>query len=141
MDNQILAGCRRVDLIVRGDDRGSLVAIEVESQFGFAAARVYYIFGTSPGVGRGCHAHFELRQLAVCVSGACTMVIDDGADRASVRLDRPDQGLLIGPMIWREMRDFSDDCVLLVLASLAYDEGDYIRDYDQFLAAVADRRA
>jgi len=127
-----------VSLPVLGDDRGSLCSIEGEHGTSFPIARVYYIFGTKAGVARGFHAHKALRQLAVCVSGSCTMILDDGKSRRSFVLDRPDVGLIIGPMIWREMHDFSEDAVLMVLADQHYDEADYIRDYDAFLAmAVA----
>lgn len=119
---------------VRGDFRGSLIAIEAGSDVPFQIARVYYIYGTVPGVARGFHAHLALSQWAICVSGSCVMTIDDGSARQDILMDRPDLGLLIGPMIWREMRDFTPDCVLLVLASAAYDEADYIRDYNTFLA-------
>ena len=125
-------GCRLIELKLRGDDRGSLVAIEAGIDAPFAILRAYYVFGTGDGVVRGLHAHRQLRQLAVSVSGACTMLIDDGKRRAEVRLDRPDQGLLMGAMVWREMHDFSPDCVLLVLADSAYDERDYIRNYAAF---------
>ena len=118
----------------RGDDRGSLCVIEGERDTGFPISRIYYIFGTQPGVSRGFHAHLALRQLAVCVSGSCRMLLDDGHQRRSVVLDRPDQALTIGPMIWREMHDFSPDAVLMVLADRHYEETDYIRDYDAFLA-------
>ena len=117
----------------RGDDRGSLCVIEGERDTNFPILRIYYIFGTLPGVSRGFHAHRALRQLAVCVSGSCTMVLDDGHERRSVVLDRPDQALAIGPMIWREMHDFSSDAVLMVLADQHYEETDYIRDYEVFL--------
>jgi dTDP-4-dehydrorhamnose 3,5-epimerase-like enzyme len=128
--------CRLHQLAVRGDARGSLVALEGSSDFPFEVARVYYIFGTGAGVERGFHAHERLTQWAICVSGACTMRVDDGTTRADVRLDRPDLALEIGSVIWREMHDFSADAVLLVLASAPYDTTDYIRDYDQFLARV-----
>lgn len=116
-----------------GDDRGSLVALEGEKSVPFAIRRVYYLFGTKLGVARGFHAHQKLQQVAVCVTGRCRMVLDDGRQREEVWLDSPTQGLLICNMIWREMHDFSPDCVLLVLASEHYDETDYIRNYDQFL--------
>lgn len=125
-----------IDLKVRGDERGGLVAIE-DSQIGFDIKRVYYIFGTQPGVVRGLHAHRRLRQIAVAVSGKCTFVLDDGRARRTIVLDDPAKGLPIESMVWREMSEFSPDCVLLVLASENYDEGDYIRDYDAFKAAVA----
>lgn len=134
MTTSPLRDCGLRALTVRGDDRGSLVAIEAGSDVPFPIARVYYIFDTKAGVDRGFHAHHDLQQLAVCVSGSCVMVLDDGAARQEFRLDRPDTGLRIGPMIWREMRDFSADAVLMVLASKPYDELDYIRDYDAFAA-------
>lgn len=125
-----------IDLPVLGDDRGSLVAIEASDTIPFEVQRVYYIFNTKSGVARGFHAHHQLQQLAVCVSGKCRMVLDDGQTKEEAWLDSPNKGLLIGDMIWREMHDFSDDCVLLVLASEHYDESDYIRDYNEFLKVV-----
>lgn len=119
-----------------GDDRGSLCVIEGKRHTDFPIARVYYIFGTQAGVERGFHAHRALQQLAVCVSGSCTMMLDDGKSRRTVLLDRPDLAIAIGPMIWHEMRDFSKDAVLMVLADQLYDEADYIRNYDTFLAMV-----
>ena len=121
---------------VIADDRGSLVALEGDRNLPFAIARVYYLFGGAAGAERGFHAHRELQQWAVCVSGACTIVVDDGSERREVRMDSPDKGLLIGNMLWREMRDFAPGAVLMVLASMPYDEADYIRDYDEFLAAA-----
>ncbi|AIJ49100.1 WxcM-like domain-containing protein [Comamonas sp. Z1] len=116
-----------------GDDRGSLVALEGKKTVPFAIQRVYYLFGTKSGVSRGFHAHKKLQQVAVCVTGRCRMVLDDGKEREEVWLDSPTTGLLIGNMIWREMHDFSPDCVLLVLASEHYDEADYIRNYEDFI--------
>ena len=121
---------------MRGDERGSLIAIEGGANVPFQIARVYYVFGTKAGVDRGFHAHLELQQLAVCVSGSCTMVLDDGKQRVEVRLDSPTLALTIPPMIWHEMRDFSPDCVLMVLADAPYEESDYIRDYDAFLSVA-----
>ncbi|PNK59453.1 sugar 3,4-ketoisomerase [Psychrobacter sp. FDAARGOS_221] len=125
-----------IDLPVLGDDRGSLVAIEAMDTIPFEVKRVYYIFDTKAGVSRGFHAHHQLQQLAVCVSGKCRMRLDNGQTKEDVWLDSPSKGLLIGDMIWREMHDFSEECVLLVLASEHYDEADYIRDYDEFLKSV-----
>lgn len=133
----LVRGCSLEQLTVRGDDRGSLIALEGGRGHLFAVERVYYIYGTRPGVSRGFHAHFNLDQLAVAVSGACTMRLDDGTHKADVRLDRPDLGVRIGSLIWREMHDFSEDCVLMVLASRRYDDADYIRSYDAFRRAVA----
>lgn len=127
-----------IDFQSLGDERGSLVAVEIgqEKAVPFAIRRVYYIYRTEPGISRGFHAHKALRQVAIPVAGRCRMVLDDGFRQEDVWLDNPTRGLLIDSMMWREMHDFSKDCVLLVLASEHYDEGDYIRDYDQFLAAV-----
>lgn len=122
-----------IDLPSLGDDRGSLVAIEANKHIPFEVKRVYYIFGTQSGVSRGFHAHKNLQQLAVCVAGKCRMLLDDGVNKESVWLDSPTKGLLIGNNVWREMHEFSDDCVLLVLASEHYDESDYIRDYSDFI--------
>ena len=116
-----------------GDDRGSLVSLETNKTVPFDIKRVYYIFGTKPEVSRGFHAHRSLQQVAVCVTGKCRMVIDNGIQREEVWLDSPTRGVLIGDLVWREMHDFSSDCVLLVLASEHYDENDYIRDYKTFL--------
>ncbi|TXD98092.1 WxcM-like domain-containing protein [Psychrobacter frigidicola] len=119
-----------------GDDRGSLVALESEITVPFAIKRVYYIFCTHPGVARGFHAHHNLKQVAICITGKCRMILDDGKQRQEAFLDSPNKGLIIGDLVWREMHDFSEDCVLLVLASEHYDENDYIRNYDEFLEAV-----
>lgn len=126
------AECELVELQIRGDDRGSLIAIENGSQIPFDVKRVYYIFGTTAGTSRGFHAHHDLRQFAICVAGSCVMTLDDGLQRYQVRLDRPDLGLQIGSPIWREMSEFSPDCVLLVLADAPYQDSDYIRDYADF---------
>lgn len=125
-----------VSLRVIGDHRGSLISIEQGIEIPFDIRRAYYIFGTRPDVSRGFHAHRKLQQLAVCVSGKCRMLLDDGKTRESIWLDSQDKGLLIEGMIWREMHDFSEDCVLLVFASEHYNESDYIRNYDDFLEEV-----
>jgi dTDP-4-dehydrorhamnose 3,5-epimerase-like enzyme len=120
-----------------GDDRGSLVALEAHKTIPFDIKRVYYIFGTQPGVSRGFHAHRALKQVAVCVTGKCRMVLNDGKRCEEVWLDAPTKGLLIGDLVWREMHDFSPDCVLLVLASEHYNETDYIRSYEEFTQALS----
>ncbi|WP_201610399.1 sugar 3,4-ketoisomerase [Psychrobacter submarinus] len=119
-----------------GDERGSLVALEAETTVPFSIKRVYYIFATKEKLSRGYHAHYNLKQIAVCITGKCRMILDNGKVREEVWLDSPTKGLLINDLTWREMHNFSEDCVLLVLASEHYDEGDYIRDYNEFLKAV-----
>lgn len=124
------------DLHVIGDDRGSLIALENGSNLPFDLKRAYYIFDTKPEVSRGYHAHKNLQQVAVCVAGQCRMLLDDGKTRESFILDSPTKGLLINNLTWREMHDFSEDCILVVFASEHYNESDYIRDYDQFIKEV-----
>ena len=119
-----------------GDERGSLIAIEQGHNAPFEIKRVYYIFDTKQGVERGFHAHLYLKQIAIAVKGSCTFVLDDGKKREEIKLTNPNQGLFIEGLIWREMKDFSSDCVLVVLASEHYDESDYIRDYSRFLEEV-----
>lgn len=125
-----------IDFPALGDERGSLIALEAEKSVPFVIKRVYYIFDTKDGVARGFHAHKKLQQVAVCITGKCRMILDNGHERKEVWLDSPTKGLVIGDLVWREMHDFSEDCVLLVLASEYYDESDYIRDYDEFLRAL-----
>ncbi len=118
---------------IKGDSRGSLIAIESNKDIPFDINRVYYIFDTKPRVVRGHHAHKTLEQMLICVSGSCTIVLDDGENRNEVALSEPSSGLYIGPNIWHEMKDFSEGAVLLVLASDFYNENDYIRNYDEFM--------
>lgn len=119
-----------------GDDRGGLISLEQNKNIPFEIKRVYYIFDTKNGVARGFHAHKELQQVAICVKGSCRFILDDGVQRKSVTLDKPSIGLFINRMMWREMHNFSEDCVLMVIASNHYDEADYIRDYDDFLGYI-----
>lgn len=121
---------------VIGDNRGSLISIESEIDIPFAIKRVYYIFDTKKTIRRGFHAHKNLQQVLIAVSGSCKILLDNGQNKEEILLDSPKKGLLIKELLWREMFDFSADCVLLVLASEHYDENDYIRDYDQFLKTV-----
>ena len=125
-----------IDFKTLGDERGSLIAIEEGYNTPFEIKRVYYIFDTKEGVERGFHAHINLKQMAIVVKGSCTFVLDNGNKKEEIHLTNPNQGLLIEGLIWREMKNFSPDCVLLVLASEHYDESDYIRDYDKFLQVV-----
>lgn len=120
-------------LQVCGDERGSLIAIEEEKNIPFKIKRVYYIFNTQEGVSRGFHAHQNLNQMVIAVRGTCRFILDDGIERREVILGDPAEGLFIGPLIWREMHDFSDDCVLMILADKLYDDSDYIRNYVDFL--------
>lgn len=121
---------------IKGDARGSLIALEKEHNVPFDIKRVYYIFDTESGVRRGFHAHKNLKQLAICVKGSCKFLLDDGTNKRVYDLNEPTKGLYIEGLVWREMFDFSPDCVLMVLADAYYDETDYIRDYGSFLTEV-----
>ncbi|ELW1645430.1 WxcM-like domain-containing protein [Enterobacter oligotrophicus] len=125
-----------IPLQKHGDERGMLVALEQTKNVPFEIKRVYYMFGTQTNVRRGYHAHKELRQLAIPVSGSCRFMLDDGKEKVDILLDNPALGLLIEPSIWHEMYDYSHDCILLVLASDVYNESDYIRNYDEFVESV-----
>jgi dTDP-4-dehydrorhamnose 3,5-epimerase-like enzyme len=121
---------------VMGDERGSLISLEQHSNIPFEVKRVYYIFGTKEDVNRGLHAHRNLKQVLIAVSGTCNILTDNGNNTETYLLNNPQTGLLIEGLVWREMYNFSSDCVLLVLASDYYDESDYIRDYNEFLEVV-----
>jgi len=125
-----------INLKKHGDERGSLIAIEKNHNVPFEIKRVYYIFDTKKDVRRGFHAHKNLKQLAICVSGTCKFLIDDGTEKTNYELNNANEGLLIEGLLWREMYDFSKNCVLMVLADEYYDEEDYIRDYNKFIKVV-----
>ena len=125
-----------IDMKIFGDERGKLVALEGNKNIPFDIKRVYYIFDTLPDQVRGKHAHKDLEQIIVAMDGSCEFVLDDGTERKSIWLNRPDVGLYIGNNIWREMQNFSYGCKLMVLASKHYDEKEYIRNYDDFLREV-----
>ncbi len=122
-----------INFEIKGDERGSLISLEENKNVPFDIKRVYYIFNTVEGIRRGFHAHKKLKQLLVCVAGSCKVLLDDGKSKEEISLDNPNKGLPIESMIWREMFDFSPDCVLMVLANEIYDESDYLRDYQQFI--------
>lgn len=125
-----------IDFTVFGDVRGSLVSLEQNKNIPFEVKRVYYIFDTQAGVSRGFHAHKHLEQVLICLKGSCRFVLDNGQKREQLVLNSPTKGLYVGHNLWREMHDFSKDCVLLVLACDHYHESDYIRDYDAFMEVV-----
>lgn len=127
-----MINCEKVKFKDYTDQYGSLVPIEGETDTGFPIRRIYYIFGVERGIRRGYHSHRDLHQILLCVSGSVTIQVRTNNDSEDIVLDNPSEGLYIGPMIWREMYDFSADAVLLVLASEHYDESDYIRDFSAY---------
>ncbi|WP_242454788.1 sugar 3,4-ketoisomerase [Bailinhaonella thermotolerans] len=124
--------CRLIDLPDHSDDRGGLTVVEGGRDVPFEIRRVYYIHGVPDGAARGAHGHRRLRQLIVALHGAFDVVVDDGHASARFRLDSPGRGLYVGPMIWRDMVDFTPDAVGLWLVSELYDPADYYRDYAEF---------
>ena len=121
---------------IKIDDRGSLVAVEASKDIPFEIKRVYYIFKNKENVIRGLHAHKILKQILICLNGSCVITVDDGKDRIDVSLHQPNIGLYIGPGVWREMKNFSHDSVLLVLASEYFDDTDYIRNYQEYIKYI-----
>lgn len=126
-----------VDIPQRGDARGQLSVAELGGALPFTVRRVYWIHGTKPDVSRGFHAHKKLSQLCVCVAGSVRISLFDGHREESVVLDSSTHGLIIGPGLWREMHNFTPDCVLMVFADAEYDEADYIRNREEFIKHVA----
>lgn len=126
--------CRLIDLPKIHDPRGNLTFIEGGVHVPFPIERVYYLYDVPGGSERGGHAHKGLHQLIVAMSGSFDVVIDDGRERKRIHLSRSYYGLYICPMIWRELDNFSSGAVCMVLASNRYDEADYYRDYQEFLA-------
>jgi dTDP-4-dehydrorhamnose 3,5-epimerase-like enzyme len=125
--------CKVIELEKNHRIKGNITVIENNEQVPFHISRVYYLYDVPGGEERGGHAHYELNQLIVAAGGSFEVALDDGKDKWKVILNRPYQGLCIAPGIWRELVNFSSGSTCLVLASHNYDEGDYIRDYQEFL--------
>lgn len=129
---------RMIDFQKYIDDRGNLVIAELDKHIPYPVKRVYYIYGVTDNKSRGLHSHKNLQQIYIGIAGSCTVTLDDGKEKRTVRLDDPTKGLYIGHNVWREISEFSKDAVLLVLASEVYSESDYIRNYDEFLESLKD---
>lgn len=130
-----VSDCRLIQLPKVADPRGNLTFIESHVQVPFETRRVYYLYDVPAGSERGGHAHRELEQLIIAVSGSFDILLDDGTDRVVWRLNKPFEGLYIAQMVWRELANFSSGAVCLVLASTLYSEADYYRNYADFLSA------
>ena len=126
-----LEHCVLIDIPKIIDHRGNLAVIE-NNILAFNMQRVYYLFDVPAGAYRGGHAHKEQLEFLVAISGSFQVVLDDGRDKKSVMLNRPDQGLLIPTGIWRELMDFSQGSVCMVISSDKFSEKDYVRDYEKF---------
>ncbi len=125
-----------INFQVMGDERGSLIALEENHNVPFDVKRVFYIYGTQAGVPRGQHSHYKTKQLLIAINGGCKVTLNNGTSKETYTLNKPNVGLFQDALIWGEMHDFSQDCVLMVLADTYYDNSDYIREYDTFLEAL-----
>lgn len=127
--------CSLIELDKHHSERkGNISVVENGETIPFDTKRIYYLYDVPGGCERGGHAHKELMQLIIAVSGSFSIILDDGSVKRSFFLNRPYIGLLVKPGIWRTLEDFSSGSVCLVLASDLFDEDDYIRNYDDFLA-------
>jgi len=133
MEKTSVYNCSVIEIDKHHHEKGNISVIENNTTVPFEVKRIYYLYDVPGGESRGGHAHKELRQLIVAASGSFDVILDDGKVKRTVSLNRPYQGLLIVPGIWRELTNFSSGSVCLVLASMEYDELDYIRDYNNYL--------
>ena len=132
-----LSDCRRIALPRINDPRGNLTFLEGGRHVPFEIRRIYYLYDVPAGAARGGHAHRELEQVFIALGGGFDLLLDDGrGEKASYRLDSPSDALYVAPGLWRDLSNFSPGATCMVLASLPYDEADYIRDYATFLEAV-----
>jgi dTDP-4-dehydrorhamnose 3,5-epimerase-like enzyme len=125
--------CSVIELPQITNRSGNITPVVCNKEIPFDIKRVYYLYDVPGGETRGGHAHKALEQLIIAASGSFDVVIDDGKIKRTILLNRPNYGLYIKPGIWRDLKNFSSGSVLLVLASLLYDENDYIRNYNDFL--------
>jgi len=128
--------CKMIDFPKISDERGSLSVVESNQHVPFEIKRVFYMYNIVGGGERGAHAHKELHQVIVAISGSFDVTVDDGHDKKNFHMENPWQALHIPPMIWATESNFSGGAVCMVFASDHYDEADYYRDYEDFLAAV-----
>jgi len=122
------------------DIRGNLTVGEFEQHIPFVPKRYFMVFDVPSKETRGEHTHRVCHQFLICVCGSCSVLADDGVNRTEVLLDSPDKGIYLPPMIWGVQYKYSEDAVLLVFASHHYDGADYIRNYSEFLSAVAESK-
>jgi len=132
-----LSDCRIIELPKIADPRGNLTFVESSRHIPFEISRVYYLYDVPGGSERGGHAHKELNQLIIAMSGSFDVVLDDGNEQKRFHLNRSYYGLYVCPMIWRELDNFSSGSVCMVLASNLFDEDDYYRDYSVYVASLA----
>jgi dTDP-4-dehydrorhamnose 3,5-epimerase-like enzyme len=133
MNRNTVYDCTVVDLPQVHNDAGNITAVENNKNIPFEIKRIYYLYDIPGGEGRGAHAHKKLQQFIIAASGSFDVVLDDGNAKRVITLNHPNRALHIVPGIWRELRNFSSGAICLVLASEVYDEGDYLRNYKNFI--------
>ncbi len=133
MKKSTVYDCSIIEIDKHHHEKGNISVIENGKTVPFEVKRVYYLYDVPGGESRGGHAHKALQQLIVAASGSFNVTLDDGSVKRTFTLNRPYQGLLVVPGVWRELDDFSSGSVCLVLASHLYDETDYIRDYSNYI--------
>jgi hypothetical protein len=139
--SSLLDSCRTLELPRIESTSGAITPVEGSAEVPFDIERVFFMYDVVAGAERGGHAHRELEQVYVAAMGSFRAVLDDGFERRAVDLRQPHVGLYIPPMVWTELVDFASGTIVVVLASLHYDEPEYIRDYDEFRALSGAERA
>jgi hypothetical protein len=137
MKNEII---EEIILNVNGDNTGKLVSIESKKNIPFNIERIFYIYGTSGDSIRGKHANKNSQFVMVCLNGSVKVMVDDGKNKEEVLLNNPFSAIFIPKMTWKEMYDFSTDCILLVISDCVYDSEEYIKNYDLFLEVVSNEK-
>lgn len=131
-----MKGYKLLNFNVYSDDRGNLSSLSNNNEIPFDIKRIYYTWDMPKDAIRGGHAHKELKEVMVCLHGSCDFVLNDGKENIIITLDKPNLGLYIEPKLWREFKNFSEDCVVILIASDYYDVNDYVRDYNEFLTSI-----
>ena len=137
IEEQKVLSASLISLPKISDKRGNLSVIEQNKHIPFEIQRIFYLYDIATGESRGGHAHRECHQFLIALNGSFEVLIDDGTTKKTITLTEPHQGLHIPPMIWAEELNFSQGAICLVLASLPYDESDYIRSYSDFLHTIS----
>jgi hypothetical protein len=132
MTNSTVFDCSTINLPKDVNPSGTVTAINNGVEIPFAVKRIYYLYDVPSGENRGGHAHKTLKQLIVAASGSFDLIVDDGVNKRTFQLNRPNVGVLMTSGLWRELQNFSSGSICLVLASEEYNEEDYIRDYNEF---------
>ena len=131
-----VSDCKLIQLPIITDDRGRLTFLESCRHVPFEIKRIYYLYDIPNAKTRGAHGHRELRQMIFAIAGSFKILLDDGKSQSIYVLNKPSEALYLTNMIWREISDFSDDAVCMVVASDYYKEEDYFRNYEEFVDAV-----